>query len=182
MKIKRSICCSSSILPAGFDDLLDAKSRIELLRALEPLIDQEIAEPVRWNEDYSFLIWCCICCYLQSINVCWRLVMCSDINTHVCVLNWYHTLTPIFFTLAPSQIDLQRCTALLNMIDKELEEITERGKNILFLSANSSDEPVPDTDIEDAKVLLSFTAYLLGNSMNKEVFSSSEVIPPLISV
>lgn len=110
--------------------------------------------------------------------------MCSDINTHVFVLNWYHTLTPIFFTLAPpvSQIDLQRCTALLNMIDKELEEITERGKNILFLSANSSDEPVPDTDIEDAKVLLSFTAYLLGNSMNKEVFSSSEVIPPLISV
>lgn len=67
------------------------------------------------------------------------------------------------------------------MIDKELEEITERGKNVLFLSANKTDEKVPDTDIEDAKVLLSFIAYLLGNSMNKEVFNSSEVIQPISS-
>jgi hypothetical protein len=85
-------------------------------------------------------------------------------------------------TPSPPQIDLQRCTALLNMIDKELEEITERGKNVLFLSANSTDESVADTDIEDAKALLSFTAYLLGNSMNKEVYNSYEVNPPFFSV
>jgi hypothetical protein len=52
MKIKRSICCGSSVLPAGFDDLLDAKSRTELLRALKPLTDLEIAEPVRPNGGY----------------------------------------------------------------------------------------------------------------------------------
>lgn len=65
------------------------------------------------------------------------------------------------------------------MIDKELEEITEKGKNVMFLSVNNStDISGPNADIEDAKILLSFTAYLLGNSVNKEVYNSSEVSLP----
>ena len=73
----------------------------------------------------------------------------------------------------------------MNKIDHELHEIVERGKDTLFSpfeaksleAANSADKAtVSDLDIEDAKSLLSFSAYLLENSVRKDVYDSSEVI------
>jgi hypothetical protein len=84
---------------------------------------------------------------------------------------------------------------LLNLIDSELEQIVKKGKGVLFLpselktEAASSGEKssensrnsetntiILDTDIEDAKALLTFTIYLLENSTCKSVYNSAEVL------
>jgi hypothetical protein len=72
----------------------------------------------------------------------------------------------------------------LNKIDNELHEIIERGKDTLFCpielksleaAGNAGKASVSDLDIEEAKSLLSFSAYLLENSVKKDVYDSSEV-------
>ena len=47
MKIKRSVCVGTSLLPAGFNELNDLKSRADLVSGLRNLTGLEIAEPVR---------------------------------------------------------------------------------------------------------------------------------------
>lgn len=72
----------------------------------------------------------------------------------------------------------------MNKIDNELYEIIERGKDTLFCpmevksleaATNADKASVSELDIEDAKSLLSFSAYLLENSVKKDVYDSSEV-------
>ena len=82
-------------------------------------------------------------------------------------------------------MDLHQCVPLLNLIDTELEKIIDIGKVALFLQsdvqcshiAKSSIEQdlLSNSEIEDAKELLSFSVHLLRNSINKDVYQSTEV-------
>ena len=47
MKIKRSVCVGTSLLPTGFNDLIESQSRADLVLGLRKLSGLEIAEPVR---------------------------------------------------------------------------------------------------------------------------------------
>lgn len=83
------------------------------------------------------------------------------------------------------QVDLHQCIALLNLIDSEFEKIIERGKETLFLSNESNTNTVATTsgkntatqvsEIEDARDLMLFSIHLLRNSVNKDVYNSTEV-------
>ena len=52
MKIKRGVCVGTSLLPTGFNELIETKSRADLVVGLRNLTGLEIAEPVRTSFSY----------------------------------------------------------------------------------------------------------------------------------
>lgn len=75
-------------------------------------------------------------------------------------------------------MDLNQCTALLNLVDSELLKILEEEKHSLYLPSDSETLELGIKSIDsitDAKCLLSFSSYLLVNSINKDVYNSTEV-------
>lgn len=82
------------------------------------------------------------------------------------------------FNVFVKQVDLNQCTALLNLVDSELLKILEDGKHSLYLPSDLETLELGNLSTDsttDAKCLLSFSSYLLINSINKDVYNSTEV-------
>ena len=104
-------------------------------------------------------------------------------------------------------MDLHQCIPLLNLIDCELDKIIVAGREEFFLpekaettekTAKTADAALDNdktieimstteseecaSDFLDAKALLSFSVYLLRNSINKDIYNSTEVITDIIDM
>jgi hypothetical protein len=104
----------------------------------------------------------------------------------------YDTYHPLSFPI--TQIELHKCVRLLNAIDGELEKFVKRWEHSAFLPEENVEKEAKGSglvvheadgaefteDLQDCKMLLSFTADLLKSSINKDIYSSVEVrIPDL---
>ncbi len=79
-------------------------------------------------------------------------------------------------------VDLNKCIALLNRLDSILSGVVNRGKNFLYLSESPELSPLASSpviltkDIENAKIVLRFSSYLLFEAINKDVYHSTELL------
>lgn len=82
------------------------------------------------------------------------------------------------------QLDLQHAIEMLNCLDATMEDIIKRndGGWLYLLESSSGTTPSSSTppaelanDIKNAKLVLRVTAIMLRNSVNKDIYNSSEV-------